>query len=101
MCFSSYHCLIQGEDVCCKNFAHESSYADGRVANVNGVVRLWGLDIEFQNVMDVECINVQGAQTLHHPRLTAQQLKHTTGNNGQKSAWSGGFRKLSGVACIR
>lgn len=64
---------------------HEISYADGGVANVYSVVGVRGLDVELQNVVDEGRLDVQGAQTLHHSRLTAQQLKHTVGNKRQKS----------------
>lgn len=60
------------------------SYTDGRVADVNGVVGVRGLDVELQDVVDVGCLDEQGAQTLHHPRLTAQHLKHTAGKKGQR-----------------
>lgn len=45
-------------------FCHEdvtggTSYADGRVANVDGVVGVRGLDVELQNVVDVGRLDVQ------------------------------------------
>lgn len=56
------------------------SYIDGRVTDVHGVVRVGGLHVELQNVVDEGRVDVQRAQTLHHPRLAAQHLKHTAGD---------------------
>ena len=38
---------------------HVISYTDGRVADVDGVVRVRRLDVELQDVMDVGRVDVQ------------------------------------------
>lgn len=48
-----------------------SSYEDGRVADVDGVVRVRGLDVELQDVVYEGRLDMQRTQTLHYPRLTA------------------------------
>lgn len=58
------------------------SYTDGRIADVDGVVRVGRLDVELQDVVDVERLDVEGAQALHHPGLTAQHLKNTASKRG-------------------
>lgn len=63
---------------------HGHSYTDGRAADVDGVVRVGGLDVELQDVMNKRCLDKQGAQTLHHPGLAAQHFKHTAGSKGQR-----------------
>lgn len=69
---------------CQEDAAGGTSYADGGVANVDGEVGVRGLDVELQDVVDVGRLDVQRAQALHHPRLTAQQLKHTVGDKQHK-----------------
>lgn len=56
------------------------SYIDSRVADVHSVVRVGGLDVELQDVVDVGRLDQQGAQALHHPGLATQHLKHTSDN---------------------
>lgn len=58
------------------------SHIDGHVADVDGVVRVGGLDVELKDVVDVQRLDQQGAQSLHHPRLTAQHLKHAADCKG-------------------
>ena len=72
-----HHCLIKGANVAEEDAGSVISYADGGVADVDSVVRVRGLNVELQDVVDVGRLNVQRAQTLHHPRLTAQHLEHT------------------------
>ena len=55
------------------------SYVDGRAADVHGVVRVGGLDVEPEDVVDVGRVYVQRAEPLHHPGLATQHLKHTGG----------------------
>jgi len=55
-------------------------HTDGGVTDVDSIVGVGGLNVELQDVVDVGRVDVQGAQTLHHPRLAAQHLKHTAGD---------------------
>lgn len=36
---------------------HGHSYTDGRAADVNGVVRVGGLDVELQDVVNKRCLD--------------------------------------------
>lgn len=55
------------------------THADGRVADVDGVVSVGRVDVELQDIVDVVGLYLQRAQALHHPGLAAQQLKQTAG----------------------
>lgn len=66
------------------NIQYVISYTDGGIADVDGVIRVRGLDVQLQDVVDVGRLDVKRAQTLHHPGLTAQHFKHTAGNKGQR-----------------
>lgn len=65
---------------------YEGPYVDGRVADIDGVVRVGRLYVQLQDVVDEMRLDLQGAETLHHPGLTAQGLKHTAGHQGQELA---------------
>lgn len=68
------------------NGVYEAPYVDGRVADIDGVVRVGRLHIQFQDVVDEMRLDLQGAETLHHPGLAAQGLKHTAGRQQQELA---------------
>lgn len=57
----------------------ETTYADGGVADVDGVVGVGGVDVELQDIVDVVSLYLQRAQAFHHSGLAAQQLKQTVG----------------------
>lgn len=65
---------------------YEVPYVDGRVADVDGVVRVGRLHVQLQDVVDEMRLDLQGSETLHHPGLTAQGLKHTAGHQGRELA---------------
>lgn len=57
------------------------SYTDGRVADINGVIGLRRLDVQFEDVVDEGGLDEQRAQPLHDLGLAAQHLKHTAKSN--------------------
>lgn len=59
------------------------------MADVDGIVRVGGLDVELQDVVNVVRLNQEGTQTLHHPRLTAQDLKYTAGDKSESRRCDG------------
>lgn len=61
------------------------SYADGGVADVDGVVGVGRMDVELQDVVNVVGLDLQRAQALHHSGLAAQQLKQTVWDKRQRS----------------
>lgn len=65
----------------------EVPYVDCRVADVNSIVGVRRLHVQLQDVVDEMRLDLQGAETLHHPRLAAQGLKHTARTEVSMFVW--------------
>lgn len=69
------------------------TYADGGVADVDGVVGVGGVDVELQDIVDVVSLYLQRAQALHHSGLAAQQLKQTVGQAAEFGSSKSSYKK--------
>lgn len=75
-------------DLSLRKPAHErrkqdAAHVNSGAADVHGVVRVRGLDVELEDVVDVGCVDEQTAQTLHDPRLIPQHIKNATKTHEQ------------------
>lgn len=61
------------------SFGVVTTYADGGVTDVHGVVGVGRVDVELQDVVNMVSLYLQRAQALHYSGLAAQQLEQTVG----------------------
>lgn len=57
----------------------QNTYWNSRTPDVDSIVGLRGLDVQFQNIMQRKAFYSQSVQTLHYPSFIPQNIKQTGG----------------------